>query len=434
MRPPAPGLAPLWIAYGVGHFGKSLMWHGSELLFAFYLTEVCGMAPLVMAGVIAAALFASGAMDLLVGHHLKARARSIQAAAAVQLAGAAGAGVTFFLFLTAGLLFRSRFELFALAIGLAFRLAYAFYDVPQNAILGLARVDEPLRTRLSSLRCACSGLASLSIAALAPLLLTNSRQGAGFAVLGASVGCIAIGSSLWFQRVARRPATVPHAVPPSGTPATEITASLRHQRGRVAPLLWLGFVIGASSVVFMKLEPFFAAYVLRTTAARGMVMVSIAGGGIAGPFFFARIAARRHPALAFRLSAMALAAGAIAFTTVGARDAFLAAAAGFVVGCGLNGLGMLLWTAVGTLAAASTTLRRAPSPTVVFGLLTFSQKTASSLGTLVIGTALDLGGTHATAAGSSSVIVLAMGIVPLAGAAICAACAGGIGRRTAAPS
>jgi Na+/melibiose symporter-like transporter len=418
-----PTFAPLWIAYGIGHFGKSLMWHGSELLFAFYLTEACGMAPPVMAAVIAAALFASGVMDILVGHHLKTRARSVPAAAAVQLAGSAGAGVTFFLFLTTGLLFRSRFELFALAIGLAFRLAYAFYDVPQNAILGLAHVGERLRTRLSSLRFVCSGLASLSIAAVAPLLLAKERQGAGFAMLGAAVCCIAVVSSLWFLHVARR------AAPPAAKQASGAAAPRPQPHGRFLPLLWLGFVIGTSGVVFMKLEPYFAAYLLPTTAARGMVMVAIACGGIAGQFVTTWIAARRGLARAFQASAAALASGAVVFVMLGAQDTRWAAAAGFVVGCGLNGLGMLLWTAVGTLAAASAALRHAPSPTVAFGLLTFSQKTASALGTLVIGAALGPNG--AQSAGSPTVIVLAMGLVPLAGAAVCAIWAGGMRRRAA---
>ncbi|WP_213978950.1 hypothetical protein [Sphingomonas sp. dw_22] len=28
------------VRYGAAHFGKSLFWHASQILFAFYLTEI----------------------------------------------------------------------------------------------------------------------------------------------------------------------------------------------------------------------------------------------------------------------------------------------------------------------------------------------------------------------------------------------------------
>jgi Na+/melibiose symporter-like transporter len=389
------------------------------LLFAFYLTEVCGMAPQAMATVLAASLFASGLMDILVGHYLRERTRSVRAAATVQLAGAIGSGVTFFLFLTTALVSGSQRVVFALAIGLAFRLAYAFYDVPQNAILGLAIGNDRLRTSLSSLRFVCSGLASLSIAATAPLLLTAGRQTEWFAALGCGVCIIGISSSALFLWICRRTAATTQAIG-AKQPLPGRTAGAPLLPGRpVILLLLIGFILSASSVVFLKLEPYFAAYILKTTAARSMVMLSIAGGGIASQFCAAWIAARWHVPAAFRLSAVTLTAGAIIFMSVGTQSALWAATAGFIVGFGINGLGMLLWAAVGNFAAASASHPRSLPPTLIFGMLTFSQKSASALATLVIGAVLTLNGILPTAFGTFLPIVVAMSIAPIIGAVIC---------------
>lgn len=396
----------LWVAYGAGHFGKSLMWHSSELLFAFYLTQVCGMAPRVMAPVLAVALFASGLFDVAVGQALRRRVRTVRAAAAVQALGACGAGVAFFLFLAIAFLPGPERVAMGVALGLAFRCAYAFYDVPQNAVLGLARGDQ-LRAGLSALRFACSGLASLAIAAAAALLLTRQPQTHWFAALGASVGVAAIATALLFLWTAR-------------TAAAAAPAPVQAQAGAalsawpaLVRLLCLGFAITASSVVFMKLEPYFAA-AMATTVARAALMGAVACGGIACQGLTLWGSVRWQPAATVKLCALAALAGGAGFAALAPQHAAWACACGFLVGFGLNGLGMLLWTAVGNLTAASALL----SPALAFGLLTCSQKTASALGILVIGAMLDWRAGSGPAAFAMAPIVLAMGCAPVAGALV----------------
>jgi Na+/melibiose symporter-like transporter len=410
-------LQALWTAYGVGHFGKSLMWHGSELLFAFYLTEVCRMAPQVMGLVLASALFASGLMDIAVGHLLRSHARSVPAAAGVHALGACGAGLAFFLFLGIELFFGRQHVFAALAIGLVFRLAYAFYDVPQNAILGLAPGGDRLRAGLSSLRFVCSGLAALAIAGAAALLLTHARQSAAFAALGALVGITAVGSSLRFLWVARSATALRPARDAAATAGRGALVSAGLNR-RLARLLGLAFVVSASSVVFMKLEPYFAAYVLTTPAARSTLLAAVACGGIASQPVTFWAAGRWSVPAASRACALAAMAGAAAFLLLGTRGAAWLPAAALLVGFGLQGLGMLLWTAVANATAASAHAPAALAPTMVFGLLTFSQKSASALGTLAIGAILGTRDASIATAGSLLPVVLAMGAAPLACAVI----------------
>jgi Na+/melibiose symporter-like transporter len=398
----------------VGHFGKSLMWHSSELLFAFYLTEVCRMAPQVMGAVLASALFASGLMDIAVGHLLRTHACSVRSAAGVQAWGACGAGLAFFLFLGMELFFGGQHVVAAMAIGLVFRLAYAFYDVPQNAILSLAPGDDRLRAGLASMRFVCSALASLAIAGAAALLLAHARPSAAFAALGAIVGITAVATALGFVWVARS-ATAgwpPPAV--AGAPARRQDVRAARTRRGLTRLLGLAFGVSACAVVFTKLEPYFAAYILTTQAARGTLLAAVACGGIASQPVTFWVASRWNVQAACRVCAVAALAGAGAFLLPGSGAAAWLPATGFLVGFGLQGLGMLLWTAVANLTAASARTPAPLAPTVVFGLLTFSQKSASALGTLAIGAILGAHQAGAASAGGLAPIVLAMGAVPLA--------------------
>lgn len=412
-----PAAVRLWVAYGAGHFGKSLMWHGCELLFAFYLTQVCGIAPPVMAPVLAVSLFASGLIDVAVGHALRTRVRTVRAAAAVQALGACGAGLAFFLFLALAFLPGPQRVAMGATIGLVFRCAYAFYDVPQNAVLGLAAGPQSLRAGLSALRFACSGLAALTLAAAAAFLLTRQPQTQRFAMLGASVGAVAIATSLLFLWAARATTDVAPAA------ASRLTCAKPRPHRALVQLLGMSFVITVSSAIFMKLEPYFAVS-LASTAARAALMGAVACGGIASQALTLWGIARWQLEATARLCATIALAGGLSFMSLGAGSAAAACVSGFVVGCGLNGLGMLVWTAVGNLAAAPARSTATLAPAMAFGLLTCSQKSASALGILAIGAMLDWRG---AGAGAVLPVLLTMGAAPVAGALLCL---GLVGRTT----
>lgn len=135
----------------------------------------------------------------------------------------------------------------------------------------------------------------------------------------------------------------------------------------------------------------------------------------------------------FRLYALAIIIGALTFVTVGTGDLAQASAAGFLVGLGLDGLGMLRWTAVANLANA---LAQAPSPlapTVAFGLLTCVQKCASALGILIVGAMLGWRDNVVESAERLFPIVFAMGVAPMLGAIVCLVFAASLGVQTETP-
>jgi Na+/melibiose symporter-like transporter len=64
-------LADCWrgseIPYALAHASKTLFWTASDIYFAFYLTQVCGLPPLVMGFVLAASYLVNAAADVLLG-------------------------------------------------------------------------------------------------------------------------------------------------------------------------------------------------------------------------------------------------------------------------------------------------------------------------------------------------------------------------------
>src|SRR3990167_8423873 len=124
--------------YGLAHFGKSLLWYGGELLFAYHLTEVAGLDSAAMGLVLGVGFLASAGLDLAIGRWLSPRMTHARSAAALQALGslaAAPAMVAFFVPPWLPPLLRIGW---AMASGLAFRFGFAVYDIPQNALMALA--------------------------------------------------------------------------------------------------------------------------------------------------------------------------------------------------------------------------------------------------------------------------------------------------------
>jgi len=75
----------LTLAYCAAHFGKSLFWNCGTLLLAFFLTEVAGLSPLMMGGVLAGSLLLSAATDVVIGRTLRRRLSFTRSAAVLQV-------------------------------------------------------------------------------------------------------------------------------------------------------------------------------------------------------------------------------------------------------------------------------------------------------------------------------------------------------------
>ena len=260
---------PIYWRYGLAHFGKSLFWYTSELLFAYYLSEVCQLPARAMGLVLAIGYLAGAAADLWVGLAFADRLTSAAGAARLQGFGAAASAVALtLLFAGAGLSPSVRLP-YVLVVGLGFRIAYAVYDLPQNALLTLGTDGFDQRVRYSSLRLFFSGAASLLVAAsTGPLLSAVIPAGPLSRYLALALLWSAVG--LWSAWRLRR---CPWPAAKASTPYTPRRPLLRMfaPPREIRPLLGLFFVVSATASVFGKVEPYYASFVIRAPLWGGAI-------------------------------------------------------------------------------------------------------------------------------------------------------------------
>ncbi len=170
------------VAYFVAHLGKSLLWAAADLL-AFYAL-VAGMAmPADQAGgVILVALAVNAAADMVIGLWIDRWPPSVPMLARVAMTAMPVAGLAF-----AGAVLAVPWGWGAVLAGmLTFRIAYALYDLPHNALLGRL-VDIGFDAAdLARWRTLTSAAMALVTAAVAARLLTvpTDPQRLGLALAG----------------------------------------------------------------------------------------------------------------------------------------------------------------------------------------------------------------------------------------------------------
>jgi Na+/melibiose symporter-like transporter len=408
---------PFLRAYGLAHLGKSLTWYFSELLFAYFLTEVCGLSPHSMGQVLAASLVFSATIDVSIGKLLSHRICSAQRACAFQFPGAVASGLALAAFSGSALVAADIRFAYALGSSCLFRLAYAFYDVPQNAILGLARGDAVTRTQLSATRLMFSGVASVVVAVAASLLI-GAETNAGkypfviFSVLLALVG----GASAFGLRLSARTYQRCEVNDHPQTPGPGQCEG--GHTGQLFTILTLLFVVAGATGVFSRLEPYFAAKALPDHVVRTAVLACIAiGGAVAQPFWMWTLRGR-NLAVSFRASAVMLATGSVIFSCAGPNTVTIALA-GMIYGGGVGGLNLLLWSAMANLTASGPGNRSPTNPALAFGLVTCCAKLASATSVIYVSQLLHSVDYRSSLVASSWMLLAPMTAAPLTGALIC---------------
>jgi len=405
--------------YGAAHLGKSLTWYFSELLFAYFLTEFCGLRALTMGQVLAASFVFSALVDPLVGKALGRLAQSVETASRLQAFGAMVSGASLLIFSATGLMPGSIRFGYALTAICAFRLAYAFYDVPQNAILSLAIATHRVRMNLSAIRTAGSGLATLVVALTAANLI-GSAPGLGasrflgvslvFAVLG-GISAIALGA------LASGP----------GPPIPTTAMVLDDDDLASAPSRFWSFlaILGATAAVagafsiFTRLEPYFTSAVLADRSTRMAVLALMALGGASSQPLWTGLSRRHSVGAAFTASAVTAVIGAVAFIVGVGRNTGIIAFGGFLFSAGHSGLGMLLWSLFADVVAKGRQSRHIPNAGFAFSILTSTIKLASAASILVVSWILTGIDYHSVKVAASWSLLTPMAAGPLIGAAVC---------------
>jgi Na+/melibiose symporter-like transporter len=385
------------IAYALAHAGKTLFWTASDIYFAFYLTEVCGLESLVMGLVLAGSYLVNAGADWLLGRLLVARVRTARGAAGLQVAGASLCSATLLLFVLAALAPPSlRLEV-CLAALLAFRLSYTLYDIPQNSLLALAGYNERLRARLAGSRLFVSGVARIALtAAFVPLFVQRTTQAQihAFLILVAIMATLGVASAVALA-----------ARFPPGQHERMVAGAVMGAR-RVSPvrLHLMMMVLSFGTTVFTQLEPFLAAFAMTSRWQGAVLLTAITiGTSLSQPLWMVvgtRLSGYRPMALALAVAA----AGAGLFPLLALRSAAAAAIVGALYGTGVGGLFFLLWTSIAQHAADTHGARGA---TATLGAFAGSAKLGQSTAMLGVGAYLQwLGPSDVSQTGNNFVLVM----------------------------
>lgn len=375
------GSWPQSLLYGVAHYGKMLAWYTSELVFAFFLTEIGGIAPHWMGLVLAAGLVASALTDLAAGAWTSHIIRGPKSAGRVQLAGAIGSSVAL-----TGMFFTHLVEpekriWYALIVSLGFRLSYSLYDMPQNAMISLATRNDEARTRLVAIRLWFSGLASLTVAGtLAPIALSGdiSLRASRFELLAVTFSGFAVASSIALYRIVR---SIDHLDQLASV--SQVASGRRTSRAQLL-LLSLMFVSSLGTPVFSKVAPYYAAFDLHSPVFGTIVMVGVSLGATLSQPLWAYLSALASRPLSIAGAGLAVFVSAGAFLLSSGQSAWVTTIWGAAFGAASGGLGMTLWAAYGDIVSD----RSKGGEVLAYAMFTAASKVAITLTILGIGTAL----------------------------------------------
>ena len=200
---PAPLSRRRRIAYASGNLGKSAQWNTVEFVYLYFLVDAVGLSPIQAGLVIVLPLLWDGLcaplIGLLVDRYLPARLGY----RGLLVIGAPLSAAAFIALFAAPMAAPDAIGLI-LAVGLAFRTAYSFVDIPHNAMLMALTEDTRERSRLAAWRFAFSAAGSIAISLLAARwLLSGTGGGMWFAGAVSILYLLVMAAAAWRSACSR---------------------------------------------------------------------------------------------------------------------------------------------------------------------------------------------------------------------------------------
>lgn len=408
------------LPYSTGHYGKSLLWHTSEYLTAFYLAEAFHIPASKVGVLLFAFLIWDAITDSMIGFLIAKFARHTNHYLNIQLTGSTLSALAFSLFFMApqdsapSTLFAH-----ALITGIAFRTAYTLYDLPQNALLKQIGKNSVEYTTLASLRNFFGGAASLSVAGASTLILSENESSNltyywFFTVIIMSI--IAVASSLWVSFAYRRTKTFEEKK--FRTKTVNVLSILSSLPRDYYILLTLVFTFSITSPLFSKLIPFFGKFVIINLNWSGVALIFMVLGIIFGQplwIYFANHGVNRQiSTVSLLMACIATLFILIAFDTI-----FFSLLASLLMGAGIGGINTILWSSIATVVHDSDIETQENSEGAAFGLFTFCSKIGLAINGLLVGLTLTISAEIGLERSVNTwILITAFSVVPTIGIAI----------------
>ncbi len=328
---------PTALPYGMGNHGRfaaahaarSLGWATTDLLLAWHLHSVVGFAGATVSLLLAVFLSTGALANLGVGFLLTVRRASSADYVRLQLVGAVATAI----------LLAAQFLVIdpvaVIVVGVAFRIAYAVQDVPQNALGSLLPRDNGDAKRYARLRVTLSGVMRVAAISVHLLLSRSAADGIALAVIGGLIVASALGlRELRFPAASRIRSAVIEREPswPSGLPK-----------------LLSGFIAAAALLPTLSRLLIFAPTIAgEMPQAGGWMLAAFCVGSVAGPFLHYRLSVAFGERIALLSGIIVVLASALVVTIGGAVPVRALGAA--MHGIGLGAVGVHLWTSAARVA------------------------------------------------------------------------------------
>ncbi|WP_294269426.1 MFS transporter [uncultured Sphingomonas sp.] len=351
------------LRYLCAHFAKSQLWHTSGLLFAFFLTEACGLTPQAMGWVLGLTLFLNGLADLALGTKLDGRIADAATAATLQARAAPAVAACFLLFAITPLIPADWRVIWALVTLSGFRLLYPLVDVAQNALVPLMTLDTAVQRRWLAARNVVSSLAALAVVALAAPLLIAGRSALIYPFWAAIVAGAMWWTSAWTAGASWPARPAPNPLQQEGARPVDL------------PIILLALAAMMFTVtLFRTLEPYFTAFASHRIE---LMLWAAIGAPISQPLWVLWIGRHGMARVLLGMAATLLVA-ALLLTDPIRVSAIGGMAIGMLFGAGTSGLWLVLWAMMTQRAVPSRALR-------YVGTFTCMSKLAQGAAMLLVG-------------------------------------------------
>ncbi len=374
--------------YGVGSLCTGTFAAIPGLLLLYYMTNVLAV-PAFLAGVV---VFAPKVWDLafspLIGQWSDRTVSRLGPRRPWMLAGAGLLPVTFALTFVGPPLTGFPAAIF---VGVAFLLAssaYVVFEVPFKAMPAEMAGDYHERTILMQWRMVFVAVALAASGILAPEIAGQSLD--GYRTMGVVfAGLMLVAMLVPFFSTARAPMTI-NAAAAKGTLREQFAAARSSK-----PYMWLLGLSCAQMLaagVMLSGSPYFAAYILNNPGATSTLFAALVGPLLVTMPLWVRLSRRLDKKGAMILATALFLSGALALLATPAFGALYAHVCVMLVGIGYAGLQLLQFSMLADVIAHDAAIAGSRRGGMFTGLWTASENAVQSLGALVFGAVLAIGG------------------------------------------
>jgi GPH family glycoside/pentoside/hexuronide:cation symporter len=397
MITPAVGVATVSrgvrLGYGVGSFCTATVNAVPGLLLLYYMTNFLAV-PAWLAGVVVTApKIWDMIINPLVGRWSDRTVSRMGPRRPWLLAGALTLPVTFFLVFAGPPLTGVPAAIYVAVCFMATATAYALYEVPYKAMPGEMTHDYHERTSLLQWRMIFVGAATAISGVLAPSIVTSQgTEGTlgSYRLMGLTIALVLLASMLGsFFGTARAPMTGAPEPDPGGW--REQLAAIKGNRA----FLWLTVMACTQMLavsMMLAAAPYFASYTIGSPTATQTLFAALVGPMLLTMPLWVWLAKRFDKRGAMILAALLFGSGTAAAMATPVFGALYAHLTILVVGVGIAGVELMLFSMLADVIAADATETGKRRAGVLTGLWTAIESGVSSFGALIFGVILSVGG------------------------------------------